>query len=159
MSIIQVGIADASISLAGDTLVTYALGSCVGICLWDRVSLKGGLIHIMLPYCSETLESGQGNLYKFADTGIEKLTASLIANGCLKKNIVAKIAGGATMFKGSVSFNIGVRNLEAVKTTLRKQCIPIIAEQTGGDFGRTLYFDPKTGEVQVKSAVRGTVVM
>lgn len=158
MNEIKVGIADAAIGKCGDELVTYALGSCVGVCLWDRTNETGGLLHIMLPDSSDSFLKVD-NRNKFADTGIKDLIKELQAHSCRKENIIAKIAGGATMFKGSITFDIGNRNVQAVKKILKDLNIPITAEQTGGNFGRTLYFDTKTGSVQVKSAVKQTIVM
>lgn len=133
MSNIVVGISDLNIGKGSDVLVTYALGSCVGICIFDPMTKVGGLSHIMLP--SSTLNNpGAVNPMRFADTAIVMLIRKLEAAGALRVRMKAKIAGGAQMFSaiGNSSLaNIGARNVEAVKKVLAQERIPIIAEDTG----------------------------
>ena len=156
MSNIVVGISDLNIGKGSDVLVTYALGSCIGICIVDPVTKVGGLSHIMLP--SSTLNP-QGNInpMRFADTAIPMLLRKMEAAGALRIRMKAKIAGGAQMFSaignGSLA-NIGARNVEAVKSALAKERIPIIAEDTGKNYGRTVIFYPETGDFVIKSVVK-----
>ena len=153
---IKVGIADLNVAQSPDILVTYALGSCVGICLYDRVKKIAGLSHIMLP--ASTVTHGAVQIARFADTAIPKLVQQMVARGATKRVLTAKIAGGARMFasaNNSSLSNIGQRNVQAVKEALAKQGIPIIAEDTGKDYGRTLFFNTEDGIMHIKSAKSG----
>ncbi len=154
---ITVGISDLNIAQAPDVLVTYALGSCVGICLYDVNIKLAGLAHIMLPSASQA-PSSANQPYKFADTAIELLIRKMEAAGGRRVLFKAKIAGGAQMFSGlsnSSIANIGQRNTQAVKMELMRQRIPIIAEDTGKDYGRTLYLTAEDGLMRIKSASKG----
>jgi chemotaxis protein CheD len=152
MALITVGISDLNIAAPPDTLVTYALGSCVGICLTDRNHKLGGMAHIMLPTSTEATATSN-NPRRFADTGIRELVQTLMRKGVMPSQLTAKIAGGAQMFATKlVTFNIGERNIAAVREQLRGFKIPIVAEDVGANYGRTVIFDPATGVMQVKSA-------
>ena len=117
---VVVGISDLNIAKNGDILVTYALGSCIGICLYDETVKVAGLSHIMLP-TSEGFNPQGKEIWKFADTAIPDLVKKMEQAGANKFRIKAKIAGGAQMFPGfnntSLS-SIGERNIIAVKETL-----------------------------------------
>lgn len=158
MSLITVGISDMAISKAPDVIVTYALGSCVGICLYDKTSSIGGLAHIMLPNSKE-VSAKPDNVMKFADTGIYCLLRNLERAGANMSMLTAKIAGGAQMFSAINSFNIGERNVKAVKQLLGAYRIQIIAEMTGDKIGRTIFFDTATGQLEVRSAVKGSIII
>jgi len=158
MSVITVGISDLAVSKAPDVLVTYALGSCVGICLFDNSNMIGGLAHIMLP-SSKDAANPQDNFAKFADTGILYLLRKLERAGANMSVLTAKIVGGAQMFAGINTFNIGERNVKAVKQVLDSYRIQIISEKTGDKIGRTIFFDIKTGLLEVKSATQGTITI
>ncbi len=153
---IKVGISDLNIACQGETLVTYALGSCVGICLYDKYDKVAGLSHIMLPASNGFEHLKQP--YKFADTAIPILVQKMEAAGAKRVFIKAKIAGGAQMFGGlndTTMANIGERNVMAVKAALKKLKIDIIAEDTGKNYGRTQYFNAEDGVMTIKSANRG----
>lgn len=153
---VTVGISDLNVVKSPDVLVTYALGSCVGICLYDSMAHVAGLSHIMLP--SSKLATNNNNDMKFADTGIVALIKKMEMMGARTIRMKAKIAGGAQMFasiSNSSIANIGQRNVVAVKATLSQLRIPIIAEDTGKDYGRTLYFDAETGLMKIKSVNHG----
>ncbi len=153
----NVGISDMNICFAPDVLATYALGSCVGICLYDKEKKLAGLAHIMLPWSKESQSPGD-NIMRFADTGITELIKKMCQNGTSASRLTAKIAGGAQMFQASSAvFNIGDRNVQAVKTVLQSYKIKIIAEQTGSNFGRTVFFYADNGIMEIRSAVRPTV--
>lgn len=153
---VTVGISDLNVVKAPDILVTYALGSCVGICLYDSVTKIAGLSHIMLP--SSELNKDPKQAYRFADTAIVILVQKMVAAGASRARLKAKIAGGAQMFaaitKSSIS-NIGDRNVAAVKKTLAELRIPIIADDTGKNYGRTLYLSAEDGSMRIKSVNRG----
>lgn len=154
-SIITVGISDLSVAKAPNVIATYALGSCVGICLHDKSRNIGGLAHIMLPDSKES--ANVDNRRRYADTGIKELVDSMMRYGASIATMTAKIAGGAQMFQTQLkSFNIGERNVQAVKKILSGYGIRLIAEDTGADYGRTVFFDVETGVMQVKSVNKGT---
>lgn len=156
---VNVGIADLNTAKDPDTVVTYALGSCVGICLYDAEIKLAGLAHIMLPW-SEEAPNPSDNMRRYADTGITELIRKMCSEGAKKYRLTAKIAGGAQMFSStSAVFNIGARNVEAVKKVLSTYNIPIIAEQTGENFGRTVFFHADTGVMEVRAATRPTVML
>lgn len=155
--IITVGISDLNVVKAPGVLVTYALGSCVGIALYDPLAHVAGLSHIMLP-SSLQMASAANQVMKFADTAIPVLLKKMESYGASHFRIKAKIAGGAQMFSGinnSSLANIGQRNVIAVKEELRRANIQIIAEDTGKDYGRTLYLDADDGSMRIKSVNRG----
>ncbi|MDE6764337.1 MAG: chemotaxis protein CheD [Oscillospiraceae bacterium] len=153
---VTVGIADLNVVKAPDTLVTYALGSCVGICLYDPDKKIAGLAHIMLPLSTEAAQ-GVNNKRRYADTGIAELIQKMTMLGANKARLTAKIAGGAQMFSvSSTVFNIGERNVAAVKKVLASYRIRIVAEETGANFGRTQYFHGDTGIMEIRAATRPT---
>lgn len=157
MSQITIGIADLNVVRTPDLMVTYALGSCVGICLYDNVTKVAGMSHILLPN-SQDIASAANQTAKFADTAIPFLIQKMVASGARQVCLKAKIAGGAQMFAGisnSSIANIGQRNVMAVKQTLMRLHIPILAEDTGKDYGRTLYFSAEDGSMRIKSVNRG----
>ncbi|MCL2002457.1 MAG: chemotaxis protein CheD [Oscillospiraceae bacterium] len=159
---IKVGIADLNAVKAPDILVTYALGSCVGICLYDVATRIAGLAHIMLPTSSSAGQGVLGQPYRFADSGIPLLVKKMEQMGSNRLRMKAKIAGGAKMFAatGNTTIsNIGLRNIIAVKATLATLKIPILAEDTGKDFGRTVFFQSEDGKMIVKSATKGEWVL
>lgn len=145
-----VGIADMKMGRSGDTLVTYALGSCIGICLYDPLLKLGALIHIMLPL---NMETGRKNTMKYADTAIRETLRQMEAKGASRTRITAKIAGGAKMFEvgGGSMGNIGQRNVESVRLHLKKEGIRLLAEETGGTIARTVAFDVSSGTGYVRS--------
>jgi chemotaxis protein CheD len=154
---VTIGISDMKIAGNTDSLVTYALGSCVGICLYDAVLKIGGLGHIMLPTYPEN--NPKENKMRFANTCIPEMIAEMERWGSNRRRIVAKIAGGAKMFDvaGDSAFgNIGARNIAAVKSCLEEFRIPICAEDTGLNYGRTVYFYTENGIMVVKSFSYGT---
>ena len=129
---IKVGISDQNIAKGDEVLVTYALGSCVGICLYDSRLKLAGMAHIMLSSSQGFSPVGK-ELEKFADTAIPRLLARMEQQGALRSRMTAKIAGGAQMFHGGGNVqlsDIGKRNIEAVKEELRRLRIPIMAEDT-----------------------------
>ena len=141
---ITIGIADMKMAQNSGMLITYALGSCIGICLYDQKIKLGALIHIMLPL---NMDPGRKNTMKYADTGIRETLKMMEAKGASRSRITAKIAGGAKMFevKGGSLSNIGQRNIESVHNTLKREGIKLLQEDVGGTVARTLLFDVGTG--------------
>ncbi len=153
---VTVGISDAAITRGEGVLVTFALGSCVGICLYNAATKLAALGHIMLPESQD--KSTETQINKYADTCIPAMVKKMQAFGCNPANLTAKIAGGAKMFSfaGDNNFgNIGNRNVKAVKEALQKCGVRLIAEDTGADYGRTVYFYAADGHVEVKSFSHG----
>ena len=150
-----IGISDWKVCKSPGVLVTYALGSCVGTCIIDRASGIAGLSHIMLPDSTQS-SGGQINRMKFADTALSDMVDKMIAMGAQKARLQAKIAGGALMFATkNDSFNIGERNVAAVRAKLSAMRIPIVASATGENYGRTVLFYSENGVLEIKSAVKG----
>lgn len=150
--IVKVGMADLKICKSPDGVTTLGLGSCVGIAIRDPGSGIGGLAHIMLP--DSTAIKDNSNIPKFADTGIEELVRQLVAAGAARSRLVAKIAGGAQMFafqNKSAMVRVGDRNVEAVKAKLLDMRIPILASDTGENYGRTVIFYPETGDFIIRA--------
>lgn len=150
---ISVGIADMKIARQEGTLITYALGSCIGIAFYDPMIKLGALLHIMLPENNQT----DKNVFKFADSGIRETLRKLYAFGATRGRMVCKIAGGAKMFemKGPGGLgNIGERNAQNVKRVLAAEGLRIVSEDTGANYARTMSLDVATGQVYIRSAGR-----
>ena len=155
---IKVGIADLNLVLDPGIIMTIGLGSCIGIALYDNKLKVAGLSHIMLP--DSTQFKNVTNPMKFADSAIPILIDRMEKQGCKKQNIIAKIAGGASMFNfsdKSIISDIGKRNSEAVKKSLNEIGIPIVAEDTGGNKGRTMILESSNGKVILKIVGKGII--
>ena len=154
--LIKVGMADYKVGRNPDSLISYGLGSCVGIALFDSTAKVGGLAHIMLP--DSTQARSADNLAKFADTALPVMLNEIIKLGGLKSRIIAKIAGGSQMFTFTNTTDImrvGERNADAVRAVLKKLEIKVIAEDTGGNYGRTVELKLDTGIFRVKTIDKG----
>lgn len=152
---IKVGMADLKICKSPDAVTTLGLGSCVGIALRDPQTKIGGLAHIMLPDSKQIKDNS--NIPKFADTGIEELVRQMVAAGAAKSRLQAKIAGGAQMFSFQNKSNllrVGERNVEATKAKLSELGIPILAQDTGDNYGRTVIFFPENGDFIIRAVGR-----
>ena len=159
-NIIKVGMADLRSSRHPCILTTLGLGSCVGIALYDPGRKVVGLAHIMLP--SSEQARNKSNIAKFADTATYKLIEDMLSLGAVRTNIVAKLAGGAQMFSfndTSKMLRIGARNVTASKEVLKQLNIPIIAEDTGGNHGRTIEIHSDSGKLVIKTIGHGTEVI
>ena len=150
--VIKVGMADLKTGKNPDILTTLGLGSCIGIAVWDPMTKIGGLAHIMLP--DSTKIRNNSNIAKFADTGIDELIRLMLQAGANKNKLVAKIAGGARMFEVSGATtvgNIGEKNAIASKEKLKQLGIPLLAEDTGLNYGRTVELDCSNGNYLIKA--------
>lgn len=146
--LVNVGVAQLKIGSSPQILRTI-LGSCVGICIYDRQKKMGGLAHVLLPEIS-----GSENPEKYANTAIPMLIDLLFKQGCRREFMSAKIAGGASMFKfsqGNTLGQIGERNIEAVKKALAAKNIPLLQEDVGGSSGRVIDFFLDDGHLKVKA--------
>ncbi len=152
----KVGMADLKVVKHPGSLTTLGLGSCIGICLYDPSTKVIGMAHIMLP-SSKTIKNNS-NIAKFADTAIIKLIDDMKNQGAISRRFVGKIAGGSQMFKfssGNDMMKIGQRNAEAVREILKELRIPILADDTGGNFGRTIEFSSESGSLLIKTIGHG----
>lgn len=132
----------------GAVMKTVGLGSCIGIALFDPSAKVGGLAHVMLPKSP----NGVTRSAKYADQAIEMMVESMERVGAKKDSIIAKIAGGAQIFKHMTLdvLKIGDRNIEAIKSQLNEFGIRLVSEDTGGNLGRTVYFFTSDGRMLVK---------
>ena len=123
-------------------LVTTVLGSCVSVCLWDRTMGMGGINHYML-----ALWNADGlPTPKYGNIAIETLVRSMLDQGCYQNRLVAKLFGGANVLHpGRGHFDVGGRNVAIARELLAQKGIPIAAEDVGGDFGRRILFNTRTG--------------
>lgn len=130
-----------------ETKVITVLGSCVAVCIHDKVKNIGGINHYMLPlWNGRDLPSP-----KYGNIAIEKLIDKMVSLGSEKKNLEAKIFGGGDVIKvENKMFNIGIRNIEIAKKILSEQEIPVINQSTGTNSGRKILFNTKTGKVKMK---------
>lgn len=146
-----VGIADMKMAQGDAMLITYALGSCLGICFYDPLIQLAALVHIMLPL---NMETNRKSPLKYADTGIRETLRKMQERGALRGRIVAKMAGGAKMFDvagGGNLGNIGQRNIESAHMVLRREGVRLLREDVGGSAARTLLFDATNGQACVRS--------
>ncbi|MGG1520136.1 chemotaxis protein CheD [Paenibacillus oryzisoli] len=156
-SLIKVGMADLNVAERGGVLKTTGLGSCVGVTLYDSRTKVGGMAHVMLP-SSEIAREGSLNIAKYADTAIPELIAKMAQLGANVHKLEAKLAGGAQMFAfagNNDTMRIGPRNVESCKEMLSQYRIPIIAEDTGANYGRTIEFICETGILVIRSVQLG----
>ena len=142
-----VGIADMKMAQYEGMLVTYALGSCIGICLYDPGLRLAALVHVMLPL---NMETGRRSPMKYADTGIRETLRQMEARGARRSRMVAKIAGRLG--------NIGQRNIETVHMTLKREGFKVLREDVGGTVARTLLFDAESGEACIRSYGRPELI-
>lgn len=150
MKSLVVGIGDCKVSDNPQTeLVTYALGSCVGVMIHDPVTKVSGLLHFMLPESGIDREKARENPYKFADTGIPLLFHSAYAKGAEKSRLVVSVAGGAQMMDEAGLFNIGKRNCLAMRKIFWKAGVLVHAEDLGGMNSRTVRLEVNTGKVSL----------
>ncbi len=133
-----------------DVLVTYSLGSCVGIALYDPVAAVGGLIHCMLPLAKIDPQKALKRPCMFVDSGVAGLLQGLFDCGATKKNLVAKVAGAGSPLGNEEIFRIGKRNYTVVRKILWKNNILIAGSDIGGTAARTLGMDMKDGRVTVR---------
>lgn len=140
-------------------LTSIGLGSCVGIVIYAPKKRLGALAHAMLPWYNEGRDKNRPA--KYVDTSIYLMVDELLKKGVKKREMTAKIVGGACMFSfaGSGTMDIGKKNIKAAKETLKKEGIRLVAEDVGGTHGRTMYFDLRTGEVQIHTSGKETEVL
>jgi chemotaxis protein CheD len=153
MKSLVVGISDCKVSTDLDSvLVTYALGSCIAVAVYDPAAKIGGLLHYMLPESSLDAQKAQQNPFMFADTGIKALFQSVMASGAHPRRMVVRLAGGAAVLDSQGVFQIGKRNYLAARRILWKAGVLISAEAVGGEVSGTTRLDLATGRMWIREA-------
>lgn len=147
-----VGISEMKVSnQPDDLLITYSLGSCIGLALYEPRLRLGGLIHCMLPLSSIDPDRANERPCMFTDTGVPLLIRTMLDLGAKTENLVAKVAGAASLLDNSGHFSIGDRNQVILRTILRKHQIAIAAEETGGNKARTMSLHLQSGVTLLRS--------
>jgi len=158
---IRVKVADYAVRKGNQVIATIGLGSCVAIALYDRVAKVGALAHILLP--NKAMSRETSNPAKFPETIVPVMLEEMRRLGSSPSaSISAKIVGGASMFgqlSGGSGINIGERNVTATREVLAAASIPLLAEDTGLDYGRSVYFHLDDGRVEVRSLKKGDRVI
>ncbi len=157
---VRVGMAEYKLCCSPQKISTVGLGSCVGVVLYDSAAKICGMAHIMMP--DSTKATKISNRMKFADTCIQDMYGDLIRAGANPRRLIAKMAGGAKMFDhrgGMECLDIGRQNEEAVRKVLLKWEIPIVCEDVGKNYGRTIEFDTTTGELFIHSVGSGDIII
>ncbi|MCK4296585.1 MAG: chemotaxis protein CheD [Candidatus Marinimicrobia bacterium] len=150
--LVTVDISDMKVSKrSDDILVTYSLGSCVALSLYDPVVGVGGLIHCMLPLSKIDPVKARANPYMFTDTGVQALLQAVFDMGAKRENLVTKVAGGARLLDSKNLFRIGERNYTVLRKVLWKNNILITSEDVRGTIARTVYLYMDTGKTTIKS--------
>ena len=139
-----------------DVLVTYSLGSCVGVTLYDPTACVGGMIHCMLPLSKIDRAKAAEKPCMFVDTGIPLLLQTVFDLGAQRKNLICKVAGAASLLDEKKMFRIGERNYTVLRKILWKNNILIDAENVGGQMARTLHLYMDTGRTTIKSKGKET---
>jgi chemotaxis protein CheD len=152
MSQIIIGVADLKISnKAEDVLITYALGSCIAVIVYDPRARVGGVLHFMLADSSIEKKKALAKPAMFADTGIPLLFKSCYRLGAEKKHMVVKLAGGASILDDSNYFRIGQKNITAVRKIFWRNKVIVSSEDTGGNYNRTVELRMSDGKVVVRN--------
>jgi len=148
-----VGISDFKVSSnRDDVLVTYALGSCIGVSVYDPVAGVGGLLHFMLPDSTLDQNKARESPAMFADTGIPLLFKACYRLGAEKKRMIVKVAGGASILDDTNYFRIGQKNITALRKIFWKNNVLIDKEDTGKNHNRTIRLSIADGKVLVRTA-------
>lgn len=157
---IRVKVADYAVGREEQTLITIGLGSCVAIALYDPAARIGGLAHVLLP--SEAMARDRSNPAKFPASAIALLLAEMTRLGADTRRVRAKLVGGASMFGNLLpagAMNIGERNVSAARRSLDECGVPVVAEDVGMDYGRSVYFHLADGRIEIRSLKKGNSVI
>jgi len=147
--IVQVG--DMKVGVEGDEIVTYALGSCLGLMAYDPVARVGGMLHAMLPLSKINPQKAAANPYMFVDKGVPILFKEVYNLGGQKARLIVKAAGCGSPIGKNEMFKIGERNYTVLKKLLWKNNVLLKAEEIGDSVSRTVHFDISTGRITIKS--------
>lgn len=152
MTTLVVDISDIKVSNDPDTtIVTYALGSCIAVMVYDPVKKIGGMIHFMLPLSKTSPEKAEANPAMFADTGIPLLFSKIYQLGSKKSDLIVKVAGGGKLYDDGGAFDIGRRNYVVLRKMFWKNNIIVAAEDVGGPLSRTVRIRLNDGQTIVRS--------
>jgi chemotaxis protein CheD len=157
---IRVRVAEAVVARGDVLLTTIGLGSCVAIVLYDPMLHVGGMAHVLLP--SDAMARDRGNRAKFPSSAVPLLLEEMRALGALDGRIEGRLIGGASMFTSllpSGGLQIGDRNVLASRVALEQSRIPLVGEDVGGGYGRSVYFRTADGRIEVRSMGRGSVAL
>jgi chemotaxis protein CheD len=155
-----VGVADCRLSNSPeDILVTYALGSCVGVAIYDPVAKLAGMLHYMLPESGIDPAKARDNPHMFADTGIPLLFRRSYEMGAEKRRLIVCVAGGAQVMDEAGVFNIGKRNALALRKILWKAGVLIHSESLGGSLSRTVRMEVQTGKIWLRTEGKQEIEM
>jgi chemotaxis protein CheD len=148
---VVVGVADMRVSnKPGEVLVTHALGSCIGVSIYDPVARVGGILHFMLPDSTLDPAKGQEHPHMFADTGLPRLFRECYRLGAQKPRLQVKVAGGSQVLGNKEFFQIGRRNYAALRKIFLKNNVLIESEDVGGAKARTLFLEIASGTVWIR---------
>jgi chemotaxis protein CheD len=148
-----VGVADMKVSNdLNDTIITYSLGSCIGLVIYDPFVKAGGILHYMLPDSTIDREKAEKNPYMFADTAIPRLFKQAYTLGAKKQRMKIYIAGGAEILDQKGFFNIGKRNYVALKKMFFRNNVLISKQHVGGNVNRTVRLEIATGDIYIKTS-------
>lgn len=157
MSIV-VNVSDARCSRdPAEVIVTYSLGSCIGVCLYDPAVRAAGLLHFQLPSASLDAQRARENPFMFADSGFDVLLKQVLSMGAEKRRLRVRLAGGAAMLNDAGTFNIGKRNHASIRKILWQHGMFIESEDVGGGIPRTLYLSVADGSLTIKSGSESRV--
>lgn len=153
----MVKVADWAVDQGDAVIITLGLGSCVACVLFDAGSGVGGLAHVLLP--SDTLARDRSNPAKFPGTAVPLLLKEMVALGAVRERIRGRLVGGAAMFSNLASPGValmGERNVLASREALKANRVPLVAEDTGHGYGRSVYLHLPSGRLEVRSVAHGT---
>lgn len=151
-TVVQVGIADMAVSTRPDEqLITYSLGSCLGLTAYDPQVGVGGMLHSMLPLSTKDRAKAAVKPLMFTDSGIQTLLEEMFRRGARKRNLVIKLAGGATMLDDKAFFRIGERNVAIARKLMWKNGLLIAATDVGDSVSRTMTLEMSTGRTLIRT--------
>lgn len=151
MNQIVVNISDMKMSIKQeDVIVTYSLGSCLGVTAYDPKARIGGMVHCLLPSAAAAREKAKNNPYMFVNTGVSSMVRNLIEAGAERERLIFKAAGCANM-RNDTLFSTGKRNFEALQTLMEKNKVQLTSYEVGGTIPRTLFLYMDTGRVVVRT--------
>lgn len=142
---------------AGAELITYSLGSCIGVTVWDPKVQVGGMLHYMLPDSGISPGKAKASPGMFADTGLPLLFRQCYTLGASKRRLIVKIAGAAALFKTSENMDVGRHNYAALRKIFWRNNVLITAESCGGSMSRTLRLNVGSGLVTIENKIIGRV--
>ncbi len=149
-NVLQIGMAQLAVGASPQIIRSAGLGSCIAVVLYDPFARVGGMAHAMLP---RSRPGREGNPAKYVDTSLAEMIQQMLDRGCERENIIAKLAGGAQMFPDSERelLVIGAKNIQSARDCLKQSSIPLVAEDVGGNWGRTLELDCSDGTLYIKT--------